>query len=192
MLLSLIQRGHSVNFMFSPSHCGIPRNEAADDEAMIARSLPQEGTQSGTWTSSLQSGDRTGGCPKEKKGAYTAWQAPVGVAGTVFLVLSRKSCPEWRLCAQARCDSCPLLDMPARALRIKSNLLCRWCRPFLTELSGPPLPPPEPPPDVSTAKPCRPASGGLRFSCPTCGSVRSSVHNMRAHARRAQPGVPIF
>ncbi|EKG00479.1 hypothetical protein TCSYLVIO_008571, partial [Trypanosoma cruzi] len=29
MLLSLIQRGHSVNFMFSPSHCGIPCNEAA-------------------------------------------------------------------------------------------------------------------------------------------------------------------
>ncbi|RNC40007.1 hypothetical protein TcCL_NonESM10574, partial [Trypanosoma cruzi] len=44
MLLSLIQRGHSVDFMFSPSHCGIPRNEAADDEAMIARSLPQEGS----------------------------------------------------------------------------------------------------------------------------------------------------
>ncbi|KAF8298325.1 hypothetical protein TcBrA4_0064320 [Trypanosoma cruzi] len=42
MLLSLIQRGHYVNFMFSPSHCGIPCNEAADDEAMIARSLPQE------------------------------------------------------------------------------------------------------------------------------------------------------
>ncbi|RNC40221.1 hypothetical protein TcCL_NonESM10322 [Trypanosoma cruzi] len=42
MLLFLIQRGHSADFMFSPSHCGIPRNEAADDEAMIARSLPQE------------------------------------------------------------------------------------------------------------------------------------------------------
>ncbi|PWV11271.1 hypothetical protein C3747_61g177 [Trypanosoma cruzi] len=41
VLLSLIQRGRSVNFMFSPSHCGIPRNEAADDE-VIARSLPQE------------------------------------------------------------------------------------------------------------------------------------------------------
>ncbi|RNC39688.1 hypothetical protein TcCL_NonESM10928, partial [Trypanosoma cruzi] len=44
MLLSLIQRGRYVEFMFSPSHCGIPRNEAADDEAMIARSLPQEGS----------------------------------------------------------------------------------------------------------------------------------------------------
>ncbi|ESS60628.1 hypothetical protein TCDM_11834 [Trypanosoma cruzi Dm28c] len=42
MLLFLIQRGHYLNFMFSPSHCGTPRNEAADDEAMIARSLPQE------------------------------------------------------------------------------------------------------------------------------------------------------
>ncbi|RNF00902.1 hypothetical protein TcG_11611 [Trypanosoma cruzi] len=105
---------------------------------------------------------------------------------------TRTSCPERRLCAKARCDSCLLLDMPARALRIKSNPLCRWCRPFLTEETGPPLPPPEAPPDVSAANPCRPASGGLTFSCPTCSSVRSSVHNMRAHARRAQPCVPIF
>ncbi|RNC32904.1 hypothetical protein TcCL_Unassigned04448 [Trypanosoma cruzi] len=82
---------------------------------------------------------------------------------------TRTSCHERRLCAKARCDSCPLLDMPAHALRIKNNPLCRWCRPFLTEVNGPPLPPPEPLPDVSTANPCRPASGGLTFSCPTCG-----------------------
>ncbi|EAN98808.1 hypothetical protein Tc00.1047053510693.210 [Trypanosoma cruzi] len=81
--------------------------------------------------------------------------------------------------------------MPARALRITNNPLCWWCRPFLTEETGPPLPPPEPPPDVSTANPCRPASGGLISSCPTCGRVRFSVHSMKAHARRAQPGVPI-
>ncbi|EKG01177.1 hypothetical protein TCSYLVIO_007839 [Trypanosoma cruzi] len=104
---------------------------------------------------------------------------------------TRTSCPEWRLCAQARCDSCPLLDMPARALRIKSNPLCRWCRPFLTEVSGPRLPPPEALPDVSTANPCLPASGGLTSSCPTCGRVRSSVHSMRAHARRTNSETPI-
>ncbi|EKG02355.1 hypothetical protein TCSYLVIO_006620 [Trypanosoma cruzi] len=39
--------------------------------------------------------------------------------------------PEWRISAQARCDSCPLFDRPARALRITSNSLCRWRRPFL-------------------------------------------------------------
>ncbi|RNE99140.1 hypothetical protein TcG_12087 [Trypanosoma cruzi] len=104
---------------------------------------------------------------------------------------ARTSCPEWRLCAKARCDTCPLFDRPARALRITRNLLCRWCRPSLTEETGPPLPPPEPLPDVSTANPCCPASGGLTFSRPICSSVRSSVHSMRAHARRAQPGVII-
>ncbi|KAF5214234.1 hypothetical protein ECC02_013186 [Trypanosoma cruzi] len=79
--------------------------------------------------------------------------------------------------------------MPARALRITRNPLCRWCRPSLTAVTGPPLPPPEPLPDVSTATPCLPASGGLTSSCPTCDRARLSVHSMRAHARRAQPGV---
>ncbi|RNC43662.1 hypothetical protein TcCL_NonESM06689 [Trypanosoma cruzi] len=30
--------------------------------------------------------------------------------------------PEWRIPAQARCDTCPLFDRPARALRITSGL----------------------------------------------------------------------
>ncbi|EAN85613.1 mucin TcMUC [Trypanosoma cruzi] len=63
--------------------------------------------------------------------------------------------------------------------------------PSLTAVTGPPLPPPEPLPDVSTATPCRPASGGLTFPCPTCGRVHFSVHSMRAHAGSAQPGVII-
>ncbi|RNC31735.1 hypothetical protein TcCL_Unassigned05733, partial [Trypanosoma cruzi] len=63
--------------------------------------------------------------------------------------------------------------------------------PSLTAVTGPPLPPPEPLPDVNTATPCRPASGGLTSSCPTCGRVRLSVHSMRAHAGRAQTGVII-
>ncbi|RNC45479.1 hypothetical protein TcCL_NonESM04726 [Trypanosoma cruzi] len=50
-LPSLVKRGHSVEFIFSPSHCGIPRNEAGDEEATIARSLPQEASHSGTWNS---------------------------------------------------------------------------------------------------------------------------------------------
>ncbi|ESS62877.1 hypothetical protein TCDM_09385 [Trypanosoma cruzi Dm28c] len=68
-------------------------------------------------------------------------------------------------------------------------LLCRRRLPFFTGETCPPLP--ELLPDVSTATPCRPASGGLTSSCPTCGRARSSVHNVRAHARRAQPGVSI-
>ncbi|RNC47644.1 hypothetical protein TcCL_NonESM02409 [Trypanosoma cruzi] len=43
MLFSLVKRGHSVECVFSPSHCGIPRNEAADEKATTAQSLPQEG-----------------------------------------------------------------------------------------------------------------------------------------------------
>ncbi|ESS61119.1 hypothetical protein TCDM_11306 [Trypanosoma cruzi Dm28c] len=68
-------------------------------------------------------------------------------------------------------------------------LLCRRCLPFFTKETCPPLP--ELPPDVSTATHCPPASGGWTSSCPTCGRVRLSVHSMRAHARRAQPGVQI-
>ncbi|PWV10614.1 hypothetical protein C3747_67g289 [Trypanosoma cruzi] len=85
-LLSLIQRGHSVSFIFSPSHCGIPRNEAADEQAMIARSLPQEGGP--IWHVDFLAAVRWPywrDAQKKRKGAYTALQAPVGVARTLFL-----------------------------------------------------------------------------------------------------------
>ncbi|RNC39082.1 putative mucin TcMUCII, partial [Trypanosoma cruzi] len=190
VLLSLMQRGHYVNFMFSPSHCGIPRNEAADDE-VIARSLPQE--DSPIWHVDFLAAvrRRIWRDAQKKRRRVHRMRGACRCGGDCIPDTTRTSCHEWRLCAQARCDSCPLLDMPARALRITSNPLCRWCRPSLTAVTGPPLPPPEPLPDVSTATPCRPASGGLMSSCPTCSRVRSSVHSMRAHARRAQPGVPI-
>ncbi|RNC51085.1 hypothetical protein TcCL_ESM11830, partial [Trypanosoma cruzi] len=60
-----------------------------------------------------------------------------------------------------------------------------------TEEAGPPRPPPEPPPGVSTAPPRRTTSSGSTSSCPSCCSVFSSVHNMKAHARRTNPGTPI-
>ncbi|ESS63442.1 hypothetical protein TCDM_08742 [Trypanosoma cruzi Dm28c] len=60
-----------------------------------------------------------------------------------------------------------------------------------TEEAEPPRPPPEPPPGVSTAPPRRTTSSGSTSPCPSCGSVFSSVHNMKAHARRTIPGTPI-
>ncbi|EAN98161.1 hypothetical protein Tc00.1047053504239.150 [Trypanosoma cruzi] len=60
-----------------------------------------------------------------------------------------------------------------------------------TEEAGPPGPPPEPPPGVSTAPPRRMTSSGSTSSCPSCSSVFSSVHNMKAHGRRTNPGTPI-
>ncbi|KAF5224639.1 hypothetical protein ECC02_002278 [Trypanosoma cruzi] len=68
---------------------------------------------------------------EEKEDAHTARQALYGLARTLFLMLTRTSCPEWRHCAQARCDSCPLFDRPARALRITSNSLCVSVAPSL-------------------------------------------------------------
>ncbi|RNC41509.1 hypothetical protein TcCL_NonESM08932 [Trypanosoma cruzi] len=60
-----------------------------------------------------------------------------------------------------------------------------------TEEAGPPRPPPEPPPGVSTAPPRRTTSSRSTSPCPSCSSVFSSVHNMKAHARRTNPGTPI-
>ncbi|KAF5214966.1 hypothetical protein ECC02_012396 [Trypanosoma cruzi] len=60
-----------------------------------------------------------------------------------------------------------------------------------TEEAGPPRPPPEPPPGVSTAPPRRMTSSRSTSPCPSCSSVFSSVHNMKAHARRTNPGTPI-
>ncbi|RNC34085.1 hypothetical protein TcCL_Unassigned03164 [Trypanosoma cruzi] len=41
MLFSLVKRVHPAHLIFSPSHCGIPRNEATEKEATIAQSLQQ-------------------------------------------------------------------------------------------------------------------------------------------------------
>ncbi|RNC51873.1 hypothetical protein TcCL_ESM10967 [Trypanosoma cruzi] len=60
-----------------------------------------------------------------------------------------------------------------------------------TEEAGPPRPPPEPPPGVSTAPPRRMTSSGSTSPCPSCSSVFSSIHNMKVHARRINPGTPI-
>ncbi|KAF5216838.1 hypothetical protein ECC02_010355 [Trypanosoma cruzi] len=60
-----------------------------------------------------------------------------------------------------------------------------------TEEAGPPRSPPEPPPGVSTAPPRRMTSSGSTSPCPSCSSVFSSVHNMKVHARRINPGTPI-
>ncbi|RNC40940.1 hypothetical protein TcCL_NonESM09521 [Trypanosoma cruzi] len=63
--------------------------------------------------------------------------------------------------------------------------------PSHTEEAGLPRPPPEPPPGVSTAPPRRMTSSGSTSPCPIGGSVFSSVHNMKAHARCTNPGTPI-
>ncbi|KAF5219141.1 hypothetical protein ECC02_007919 [Trypanosoma cruzi] len=111
---------------------------------------------------------------------------------TLFLVSTRKSFPEWRHGAQVRCDSCPLLGRPTRAMQITSNPSVSAV-PSLphTEETGPPRPPPKPPPSVSTAPPRRTTSSRSTSPCPSCSSVFSSVHNMKVHARRTNPGTPI-
>ncbi|EAN90923.1 hypothetical protein TcCL_Unassigned04575 [Trypanosoma cruzi] len=60
-----------------------------------------------------------------------------------------------------------------------------------TEEAGPPRPPPEPPPGVSTAPPRRTTSSGSTSPCPSCCSVFSSAHSMKAHARRTNSETPI-
>ncbi|RNC48670.1 hypothetical protein TcCL_NonESM01329, partial [Trypanosoma cruzi] len=65
--------------------------------------------------------------------------------------------------------------------------------PFIphTQEEGLLRPPPEPPPGVSAALPRRKTSSRSASSCPSCGSVFSSAHHMKAHARRTNPGTPI-
>ncbi|RNC31969.1 hypothetical protein TcCL_Unassigned05472, partial [Trypanosoma cruzi] len=65
------------------------------------------------------------------------------------------------------------------------------CRPSHTEEAGPPRPPPEPPPGVSTAPPRGTTSSRSTSPCPSCSSVFSSAHHMKAHARRTNPETPI-
>ncbi|EKF29468.1 surface protease GP63, putative [Trypanosoma cruzi marinkellei] len=48
----------------------------------------------------------------------------VGVSKTLFHLSTRTLWPDSRLCAQARCDSCPLFGGPARALQTTSNPFC--------------------------------------------------------------------
>ncbi|RNE95047.1 uncharacterized protein Tco025E_10217, partial [Trypanosoma conorhini] len=97
---------------------------------------------------------------------------------------------ESRLCAQARCDSCPLFGRLARALQITSNPHCRWRCPS-TEDNDAPQPPLEPPPNVRTVPARRMMRGRPTPAGPVCCRVFVSVTNMKLHARRVHAGVPL-
>ncbi|RNC35046.1 hypothetical protein TcCL_Unassigned02105 [Trypanosoma cruzi] len=90
MLLSLVKRGHSVEFIFSRntavSHAMRPltRNPRLHD---LSR---KRASQSGTWTSLRPSRGYTGRMSRRKRKAHTAQQALVGVARAPFLVSTRK------------------------------------------------------------------------------------------------------
>ncbi|EAN90760.1 hypothetical protein Tc00.1047053508159.70 [Trypanosoma cruzi] len=81
----------------------------------------------GTWASSPQSGDRTGGISRRKRKTRT----PHDRRSSVWRGLSSWRPPRHRApscgTARMRCDSCPLFGRPARALQITRNPLCRWC-----------------------------------------------------------------
>ncbi|KAF8278302.1 hypothetical protein TcYC6_0035530 [Trypanosoma cruzi] len=127
MLLFLVKRGHSVEFMFSPSDCGIPRNEAAVEEAAVASSLPAIWGIPIGHVDFLTAVERL--CWKEvseeEEGAHTTIQALVGIAKTLLLVSGQMLCHDPQLCAQLRCDSCPLFGRMAHALQITGSPLCR-------------------------------------------------------------------
>ncbi|KAF8277465.1 hypothetical protein TcBrA4_0111750 [Trypanosoma cruzi] len=115
MLLSLAKRVHPADFIFPTSHCGAPRNEAADKEATIARSLPQDCVNAwhveflaavkGLYWKEFQE-ERNSHTPHARR--LSVWRNSIpGVDPDIV--------PEWRIFAQARRDSCPLFDRPARS-----------------------------------------------------------------------------
>ncbi|RNC42070.1 hypothetical protein TcCL_NonESM08345, partial [Trypanosoma cruzi] len=151
-----------------------------------------EASRSGTWNSLPPSRGCTGRKSRRKKKSHT----PHARRSSVWQGLCSWCAGRHRASnhdfAQIQCDSCPLLGILARALQITSNPLCWWCcSSSHTEEAGPPRPPPEPPPGVSTAPLRRTTSSGSTSPCPSCSSVFSSVHSMKAHARRTNPGTPI-
>ncbi|KAF8277696.1 hypothetical protein TcBrA4_0111240 [Trypanosoma cruzi] len=109
MLLSLVKRGHPAHLIFPPSHCGAPRNEAADKEATIARSLQQCCIP--IWHVEFLAAVKVlywKEFQEEEEVAHTARQALVGVARAVFLVCRQTSGIESRL----RADTMRLLPTP--------------------------------------------------------------------------------
>ncbi|KAF5214691.1 hypothetical protein ECC02_003532 [Trypanosoma cruzi] len=189
MLLSLVKRVHPADIIFSHDTAVFHAMRPLTKKPRLHDPSSNEASQSGTWTSLPPSRGCTERDSRRKK-SHTARQALVGVK-KAFLVSRQKSGIESGIRAQVQCDSCPLFEIPARALQITSNPLRRWCCSSHTEEAGPPRPPPEPPPGVSTAPPRRMKSGGSTSPCPSCSSVFSSAHNMKAHARRTNPGTPI-
>ncbi|ESS61849.1 hypothetical protein TCDM_10520 [Trypanosoma cruzi Dm28c] len=150
-----------------------------------------EASQSGTWNSlppsrcctgrnSRRKGIRTHRTPGARrcgKGCLPGVQADIGHRITT-------------LCA----DTMRLLHTPRQACTRPAD----HRQPIMsvvpslphTEEAGPPRPPPETPPGVSAAPPRRTTSSGSTSPCQSCCSVFSSVHNMKAHARRTIPGTP--
>ncbi|ESS60706.1 hypothetical protein TCDM_11751 [Trypanosoma cruzi Dm28c] len=191
MLLSLVKRVHPAHLIF-PHRTAVPHAmRPLTKKPRLHDPSSNETLQSGTWNSLPPSRCCTGRSSRRKKNSH----APHARRSSVWQGLSSWCAGRHRASnhdfAQIQCDSCPLLGRPAHALRITGNPFSRWCRPFHTEETEPPRPPPEPPPGVSTAPPRRTTSSGSTSPCQSCGSVFSSVHNTKAHARRTIPGTPI-
>ncbi|KAF8305678.1 hypothetical protein TcBrA4_0039430 [Trypanosoma cruzi] len=174
-------------------------HDAAESQATSQRTLtpschdPSRRTASmpGTWASSLQSGDGTGRMPRRKRKARTPRDRRLSV---------------WR-------NSIPGVDpdIGSRVAALRTGAM--RLLPTLRQACTRPADHKEPSVSVVPSLPDygdRPASASAGTSSrrerrdslstserridvllPTCGRVRLSVHSMRAHAGRAQPGVPI-
>ncbi|ESS61534.1 hypothetical protein TCDM_10875 [Trypanosoma cruzi Dm28c] len=148
-----------------------------------------EASQSGTWNSLPPSRCCTGRSSRRKKNSHT----PHARRSSVLCLPGVQADIGHRittLCA----DTMRLLPTPRQTGTRPADhkqLSLSVVPPSHTEEAGPPRPPPETPPGVSTAPPRRTTSSGSTSPCPSCSSVFSSVHNMRAHARRTIPGTPI-
>ncbi|KAH9577702.1 hypothetical protein LSM04_000134 [Trypanosoma melophagium] len=124
LLLSLACCRIAMNIIFSPAHCGIQSNEAADAEAARALDFPQDNIP--IWhVDFLTAAKRLywQEVKQEEERGTTPRSAVVGKARTPFHLDPDILGKESRLCAQARCDMCPLFGRIARALKIALKLL---------------------------------------------------------------------
>ncbi|RNF01071.1 hypothetical protein TcG_11665 [Trypanosoma cruzi] len=125
MLLSLVKRVH-------PAHLILPHRTAVPHAMRPLTKKPRlhdlssnEASQSGTWNSLPPSRCCTGRNSRRKKNSHT----PHARRSSVWQWLSSWCAGRHRASnhdfAQIQCDSCPLLGIPARALQITGNPLCR-------------------------------------------------------------------
>ncbi|ESS62137.1 hypothetical protein TCDM_10217 [Trypanosoma cruzi Dm28c] len=150
-----------------------------------------EASQSGTWNSLPPSRGCTGRSSRRKKNSH----APHARRSSVWQGLHSWCAGRHRASNHdivRRYNETPAHSSADRHAPCRSQAtLCVGGALPHTEETGPPRPPPESPPGVSTAPPRRTTSSGSTSPCPSCGSVFSSVHNMKAHARRTNSGTPI-
>ena len=182
-LAALADLGIRVHLQFTYSHCGVPRNEAADraSKRALQRYLAAGCPIVPTWvTDVVRHASRA--CAR----SHAPAPGTLCKSAHVHTVLPRALTVRF---ARLRTEESLELGIARRRLCMDNSRACRWCCPHAHVHVAAPVPPPDP-----AAQPLakvRAFRSGERQACMHCNKSMSNVAHMRLHYSALHPEVPL-